>query len=68
MQSMKDDRKSATDDLNAGNEQQKSNIRRQLRETLAQFTEPQRHAKSDAACALIIASPEFAAPASSWFI
>ena len=39
----------------------KSTIRRQLRETLAQMTEPTRHAKSAAACALIVASPEFAA-------
>ena len=39
----------------------KSNIRRQLRETLAQLTEPARHAKSNAACSAIIASPEFAA-------
>lgn len=39
----------------------KSTIRRQLRETLAQMTEPTRHAKSAAACALIVGSPEFAA-------
>ena len=39
----------------------KTNIRRQLRETLAQMTEPTRHAKSTAACSAIIASPEFTA-------
>src|SRR5438105_2940815 len=39
----------------------KSTIRRQLRETLAQMTETERHAKSVAACALVLASPEFQA-------
>src|SRR5947207_11480534 len=39
----------------------KSTIRRQLREQLAEMTEPTRHAKSVAACSLIIATPEFAA-------
>src|SRR5579862_5887089 len=43
------------------NNNNKSTIRRQLRETLAQLTEPQRHAKSVAACSLIVASPEFQA-------
>src|SRR3954464_3653289 len=39
----------------------KSTIRRKLRETLAMMTESTRHAKSVAACSLILASPEFAA-------
>src|SRR2546423_14252388 len=39
----------------------KSPIRRQLREALAQMTEPTRQAKGAAGCALIVASPEFAA-------
>ena len=39
----------------------KSIIRRELREKLAAMTDPDRHRKSLAACALIGASPEFAA-------
>jgi 5-formyltetrahydrofolate cyclo-ligase len=39
----------------------KSLIRRQLRETLAQMTEQTRHAKSVAACALVVGTPEFQA-------
>ena len=39
----------------------KSTIRRQLRETLAQMTDSQRHIKSVAACSLIIGSAEFQA-------
>jgi 5-formyltetrahydrofolate cyclo-ligase len=39
----------------------KTTIRRQLRETLAQMTEPTRHAKSVAACSLIVSSDEFQA-------
>lgn len=39
----------------------KSAIRRQLRDRLNAMGEPERHAKSLAACALIAASPEFAA-------
>ena len=40
-------------------EHSKAAIRRQLRETLANMSEADRHAKSVAACALIAASPEF---------
>jgi 5-formyltetrahydrofolate cyclo-ligase len=43
------------------NENSKSAIRRRLRETLAGLTEQQRHAKSIAACAAVVASPEFKA-------
>ena len=39
----------------------KTTIRRQLRETLAQMTEPTRHAKSVAACSFIVSSDEFQA-------
>jgi 5-formyltetrahydrofolate cyclo-ligase len=39
----------------------KTLIRRQLRETLAHMTDPDRHAKSLAACNLVAASPEFKA-------
>jgi 5-formyltetrahydrofolate cyclo-ligase len=39
----------------------KAVIRRQLRETLAAMSEADRHAKSVAACQLVVASPEFAA-------
>lgn len=39
----------------------KSALRRQLRETLAAMPEPERHAKSLAACALVATSPEFQA-------
>jgi len=39
----------------------KSAVRRQLRERLAQMTEPDRHTKSMAACSMVSASPEFAA-------
>jgi 5-formyltetrahydrofolate cyclo-ligase len=39
----------------------KSAIRKQLRDRLNAMSEPERHAKSLAACALIFASPEFAA-------
>ena len=38
----------------------KSAIRKQLRDLLAVMSEPDRHAKSLAACSLIAASPEFA--------
>jgi len=38
----------------------KSAIRRQLRETLAAMSDADRHAKSIAACALIASTPEFA--------
>ena len=40
-------------------EHSKAAIRRQLRETLANISETDRHSKSVAACALIAASPEF---------
>ena len=39
--------------------QNKTVIRRQLRETLSQMTDASRHAKSISACSLITASPEF---------
>jgi 5-formyltetrahydrofolate cyclo-ligase len=39
----------------------KNAIRRKLRETLANISEPERHRKSLAACGLITSSPEFAA-------
>src|SRR5688572_33062800 len=39
----------------------KSAIRKQLRETLQAMSEPDRHAKSLAACTFISTSPEFAA-------
>ena len=39
----------------------KSLIRRQLRDVLSRMSEPDRHAKSTAACAMVTASPEFAA-------
>lgn len=38
----------------------KAEIRRQLRQRLADLTESQRHAKSLAACSLLTSSPEFA--------
>src|SRR3954468_926148 len=41
--------------------QNKSAIRKQLREVLAAMTDVERHAKSLAACSLIAGSPEFAA-------
>jgi len=47
----------ASDPINAS----KATIRRQLRQHLAELSEPQRHAKSLTACSLIAASPEFAA-------
>src|SRR3982751_4683984 len=47
----------ASDPINAS----KASIRRQLRQRLAELSEPQRHAKSLTACSLIAASPEFAA-------
>ncbi len=40
-------------------EQSKAAVRRQLRDTLALISETERHAKSAAACSLIVASPEF---------
>lgn len=40
-------------------QQTKTLIRRQLRETLARMSDPQRHAKSIAACSLVTSSPEF---------
>src|SRR5438067_8566511 len=39
----------------------KATIRRQLRQRLAELSEPQRHSKSLAACSLIAASAEFTA-------
>lgn len=39
--------------------QSKILIRKQLREKLAQMTDPQRHAKSIAACSFVTSSPEF---------
>jgi 5-formyltetrahydrofolate cyclo-ligase len=42
-------------------ESNKSAVRKQLRQTLDSMSEADRHAKSIAACALITASPEFAA-------
>lgn len=40
-------------------QQTKTLIRKQLREKLSQLSDPQRHAKSIAACSLVTASPEF---------
>src|SRR5947207_2180936 len=48
---------SANDPINAT----KSALRRQLRQRLADITEPKRHAKSITACSLLAASPEFTA-------
>ena len=40
---------------------QKSTVRKMLREKLATLTDAQRHVKSHAACSLLLASPEFEA-------
>src|SRR5438045_8584405 len=41
--------------------QNKTLIRRQLREKLSQMTDLERHAKSLTACSLVVSSPEFQA-------
>src|SRR5438093_11341072 len=45
----------------ADSEQNKTIIRRQLREKLSHMTEPQRHTKSLGACSFVVTSPEFQA-------